>query len=98
SLMGINDAHPMIGRDISKESPDAPGRAMMQFEQHYGWMEGTEMVVLRPGKSPAAVTYDPIRKTLEPVKENERTEDMARRALAHVQLPSWLYHHQKYRM
>lgn len=98
SLMGICDEHPMIGRDISNEPADNPGRAMMQFEQHYGWMEGHEMVVLRPGKEPAPATYDPIHKTLSPKQKNADSEKMAKRALAHVQLPAWLYHQQKYRL
>ena len=96
SLMGITAEHPMIGRDLSAEPPETPGRAMMQFEQNYAWMEGREVMVLRPGKPPLAATYDPASKKLHPMDIG--TAAMARRALAHVLLPSWLYREQKYRL
>ncbi|MFN3581733.1 MAG: LTA synthase family protein, partial [Pseudomonas sp.] len=98
SLMGIQDQHPMIGRDISKEPPEYPGRAMMQFEQNYGWMEGNQLIVLKAGQAPVAATYDPVTKNLSDTRTLDREDKMARRALAHVQLPSWLYQKQKYRL
>lgn len=98
SLMGIGDDHPMIGRDISSEAPETPGRAMMQFEQNYAWMEGREVVVLRHGKPPTTASYDPATKKLQPADAGEHSAAMARRALAHVLLPSWLYREQKYRL
>src|SRR5690606_20077117 len=48
SLMGIDAEHPMLGRDLSAEPEGLPGRAMMQYEQNYAWMEGGNAVVLRP--------------------------------------------------
>lgn len=98
SLMGIEAEHPMIGRDLSREPADAPGRAMMQFEQHYAWMEGDEVVVLRPGKEPASARYDPSVKRLDDSKPVTDPAGMARRALAHVHLPAWLYREQRYRL
>ena len=46
SLMGVDARHPMIGRDLSAEPEGLPGRAMMQFEQHYAWMEGNQVGTL----------------------------------------------------
>ncbi|HQR60083.1 MAG TPA: LTA synthase family protein [Methylophilaceae bacterium] len=98
SLMGISDEHPMIGRDISSESPETPGRAMMQFEQNYAWMEGHEVVVLRPGKPPIPGSYNPATKQLQADPGATADAALARHALAHVLLPSWLYREQKYRL
>lgn len=95
SLMGIAADHPMIGRDISGEDPDLPGRAMMQFEQHYAWMEGADVTVLRPGKPPTAASYDFDSKRLELVAAAVAQPE-ARCALAHALLPTWLYREQKY--
>lgn len=98
SLMGIEAEHPMPGRDLSREPEDAPGRAMMQFEQHYAWMEGQNVVVLRPEKAPVLAHYDPKTKHLGNATAIAESDPMARRALAHVLLPAWLYREQHYRL
>jgi phosphoglycerol transferase MdoB-like AlkP superfamily enzyme len=98
SLMGINADHPMIGRDLSREPAGLPGRAMMQYEQHYGWMEGDRVVVLRPEKAPAHARYDPASKRLTPAPPPGDAAALEQRALAHVSLPAWLYREQRYRM
>lgn len=98
SLMGIDAEQPMLGRDISKEAPDAPGRAMMQFEQHYAWMEGNKVVVLRAGQKPAHASYDPASKRLELVERPENAEQVEKRALANVLLPTLLYRERQYHL
>ena len=98
SLMGIDATHPMIGRDLTREPPDLPGRAMMQYEQHYAWMEGDRVVVLRPEKAPALARYDPARKVLTPNAAPADGAELKQRALAHVAMPAWLYREQRYRM
>ncbi len=98
SLMGIEAVHPMIGRDLSREADDAPGRAMMQYEQNYAWMEGNEVVVLREDKPPAFGRYDPQVKRLDEPRTVTDPERLAQRALAHVLLPAWLYREQRYRL
>lgn len=98
SLMGIEDHHPMTGRDISKEAANLPGRAMMQFEQHYAWMEGRNAVVLRPGKAPTHALFDPERKMLDIIEPPADAHALEQRALAHVLLPAWLYREQRYRL
>ena len=99
SLMGIEADTPMLGRDLSREAADAPGRAMMQYEQHYGWMEGQRLVILRPEKEPAHAIYDPAAKRLALATEPPAdAAELERRALAHVLLPSWLYREQRYRL
>ena len=98
SLMGVDARHPMIGRDLSAEPEGLPGRAMMQFEQHYAWMEGNQVVVLRPDKAPAHALYDVKNKQLDVAPPPSDAKDMEQRALAHVMLPTWLYREQRYRL
>ncbi len=98
SLLGIDSRHPMIGRDLTREPDGLPGRAMMQYEQNYAWMEGQQVVVLRPGKPPAHGTYDTLAKRLNASPPPADQSDIEQRALAHVLLPAWLYREQRYRL
>lgn len=99
SLMGVDAKHPMPGRDLTREADDLPGRAMMQYEQNYGWMEGNQVVVLRPEKEPAFAHYDRQTKRLSAAEAPPADgEALARRALAHALLPAWLYREQRYRL
>lgn len=98
SLMGVDVQHPMPGRDLTQEPADLPGRAMMQYNDNYAWMEGTKTVVLQPGKAPTHGHYDPVKKELEAGPAPADAEAVARRALAHSLLPAWLYREQRYRL
>lgn len=99
SLLGIDAKHPMPGRDLTREPDDAPGRAMMQYENNYAWMEGDQVVVLRPEKAPAHARYDKTAKHLANLPQPPANgEALARRALAHALLPAWLYREQRYRL
>lgn len=98
SLMGLAADTPMIGRDLSAEPEGHPGRAMMQYEQNYGFMEGNDLVVLRAEKQPVLATYDPAAKQLGADSVLADDDPRARRALAHSLLPSWLYREQRYRL
>jgi phosphoglycerol transferase MdoB-like AlkP superfamily enzyme len=98
SLMGVDARHPMPGRDLTREADERPGRAMMQYEQNYAWMEGRDVVVLRPQKAPAHGRYDPEKKRLETVAAEAATVEMERTALAHALLPAWLYREKLYRL
>lgn len=99
SLMGIDAQHPMPGRDLTREPDDIPGRAMMQYEQNYAWMEGEQVVVLRPEKAPAHARYDKTEKHLLSAEAPVANGDsLAKRALAHALLPALLYREQRYRL
>lgn len=99
SLLGVDTRHPMPGRDLTREPEGLPGRAMMQYEQHYAWMEGNEVVVLRPQKAPAHGVYDMQKKRLQPAAElPPDAPAIERRALAHSLLPAWLYREKRYRL
>jgi phosphoglycerol transferase MdoB-like AlkP superfamily enzyme len=105
SLMGIEAQHPMTGHDLSNVSADYRGRAMMQYNYNFGWMQqmGTdaaenEVVVLREGKPPAFGRYDPLSKQLKNTPAPADANDLAERALANSLLPALLYKEQRYRL
>ena len=102
SLMGIQGEHPMTGRDLSSLAADSPGRAMMQYNDNYGWMEegasGKQVVVLRSGKAPAHGLYDPNTKKMTEVATPTNAKALEQRALANVLLPDLLYNEQRYHL
>lgn len=102
SLMGVNAQHPMTGRDLSNIAPDSPGRAMMQYNDNFGWMEetpaGKQVVVLRAGKAPAHGIYDAKTKHLSETSPPADAKNMEQRALANVLLPDLLYNEQRYHL
>jgi len=98
SLMGINAQHPMVGRDISAEPVNLAGRAMMQYQQNYAWMEGSQAVVLRAEKDPIYAVYDKANKKLNQSQPPNDAKALSQRALSHVLLPSILYREQQYHL
>ena len=98
SLMGIDAVHPMVGRDISAEPADLPGRAMMQYHANYAWMEGQQAVVLRAEKKPTFAVYDQQAKKLNASPAPDDAAALEKRALAHSLLPSLLYREQAYHL
>ncbi|MDF0378952.1 LTA synthase family protein [Methylophilus sp. YYY-1] len=105
SLMGIDAKHPMTGHDLSNVSADYHGRAMMQYNYNFGWMQQTgptvadnEVVVLREGKAPAFGHYNPLSKQLQNTAPPADAAALAERALANSLLPALLYQEQRYRL
>ncbi len=102
SLMGIHAQHPMTGRDLSSIPPDSPGRAMMQYNANFGWMEetnvGKRVVVLRAEKKPAHGIYDAKTKHLTETSPPADAKLLEQRALANVLLPDLLYNEQRFRL
>lgn len=102
SLMGIEAQHPMTGRDLSNLPPNSPGRAMMQYNANFGWMEqndkGNQVVILRSGKPPAHAVYDAKNKQLKETAAPDNAKTLEDRALANVLLPDLLYNEQRYRL
>ncbi|MGY0557290.1 MULTISPECIES: LTA synthase family protein [unclassified Lysobacter] len=64
SLIGIGDATPMNGRDLSDTALQGPGRALMQYDGNFAWMQGENVVVLQPQKPPQQYRYDVASKRL----------------------------------
>jgi phosphoglycerol transferase MdoB-like AlkP superfamily enzyme len=98
SLMGLSVDHPMVGRDLSSLHDADIGRSMMQFEQNYAWMEGNEVVILRPQKAPVYGLYDAKTKILNAKDDftEERKSVLHEAALANVLLPAMLYREKLY--
>lgn len=96
SLLGVSSTHPMIGRDFVKDS-STPGRALIQFNDYFSYLEGASATVLRPGQAPLAGRYDAASGAFD---EGSRAASAAEvdRAMAHVMLPSLLYRERRYRL
>lgn len=102
SLMGIQGQHPMTGRDLSSQPDDQLGRAMMQYNANFAWMEqtkdGNKVVVLREGKAPAHAIYDMQNKKLYEAPAPSNAKVLEDRALANSLLPPILYSEQRYHL
>jgi phosphoglycerol transferase MdoB-like AlkP superfamily enzyme len=96
SLMGITSEHPMIGRDFAKDS-ETPGRALMQFDNYFAWLEGDTATILRPRKEPLLGQYDAVKGELTLSKDKPSAAQVDK-AMAHVVLPSLLYREQRYKI
>ncbi len=93
SLMGISTCHPMIGRDFASDSAST-GRAILQFEDYFALMEQEKITILKPDQTAVIAHYNEYKKSLD-ISGNASTTEM-KRALAHVQLPSYLYRERRY--
>lgn len=102
SLMGIRAAHPMTGQDLSNIPENYLGRAMMQYNYNFAWMEQTteanDVVVLREDKPAAFGVYDIKAKHLDETAAPAHADEIAQRALANSLLPALLYTEQRYRL
>lgn len=102
SLMGISAQHPMTGQDLSNIPANYLGRAMMQYNYNFAWMEQTadanKVVVLREDKPAAFAVYNVQTKHLNEAAAPVDGTDIAQRALANSLLPSLLYTKQQYRL
>lgn len=96
SLMGVSSEHPMIGRDFVADS-ESPGRALMQFDNYFAWLEGSKVTLLRPNQSPLLGHYDATKGALILRDEKPDARDVEK-AMAHVNLPSLLYREQRYKL
>lgn len=94
SLIGIDGLHPMIGKDLCNQfaQPEDKGRAMMQYNENYGYLKGNQLLVLAPHHAPEQYHYcAPATYTPGPV-----CPELANEALAHVLWPAWAYQERAY--
>ena len=96
SLMGVSSDHPMIGRDLARDS-DTPGRAMLQFDNYFAYLEGNQATILRPDQPALLGRYNSSKGELTLGSEAPGTAQVER-AMAHVILPSLLYREQRYKL
>ena len=102
SLLGVNSEHPFPGRDLTRTLPEFGNaepavrpRAVMQFDQNFAWLEAGRLTVLLPDGKTRQLIYDPRARHLGPSADAD--PDAARRALASVLMPAWLYRQRRYR-
>jgi phosphoglycerol transferase MdoB-like AlkP superfamily enzyme len=96
SMIGVSSEHPMIGRDFAKDS-ETPGRALMQFDNYFAWLEGSSATILRPNQAPLLGDYNEATGVMTPsaAAADPRQVD---KAMSHVLLPSILYREQRYKL
>lgn len=89
SLIGVDTEHPMLGHDLTRSTP---GRAIMQYDNTYGYLKENDLLVLAPNKTPVQYRYtapeDYAPAPLDPALADE--------ALAHALWPSWAYREGRY--
>lgn len=99
SLAGVSACHPMDGRDFIADAT-SPGRALLQFENLFALMteagqQQAEITILKPNAEAVSATFDNTSKVLS-LNTTTPTPEQQQKALAHVQLPSFLYREQRY--
>lgn len=97
SLLGMTTVHPMIGRDFARDS-ETPGRALIQFDNYFAWLEGNEAIILLPAQAALLGQYNSVTGELAVSKGARPRSEQIEKAMAHVMLPSLLYREQRYRL
>lgn len=77
SLMGISDSYPMLGRDLTQVSDDWPGRALMQYDKNFAFMQGKDVVILQPEKAAQGFVYNEAQQMLTPLAQSPELEKKA---------------------
>ncbi|MDO9262766.1 MAG: LTA synthase family protein [Desulfosalsimonadaceae bacterium] len=95
SLMGVDNENPMLGRDMTRQPEDYTGRAMMQYDTTFAYMEGDQVMILQPHKEAQGFVCAPETQTLS---RHVLSDDLAEKALAHVLWGSMAYQEQLYRL
>ncbi|HNS26919.1 MAG TPA: LTA synthase family protein [Steroidobacteraceae bacterium] len=102
SLMGVDNTHPMPGRDLTRTLPEfgnssgPPPRAMMQYEQSYARLQGNVLTVLLPNGTARDFSVGDAGRQLTPIEHND--PERHRDALASVLMPAWIYRERRYRV
>ena len=108
SMLGVSGRFPFIGRDLTRTLPEFGNhkppvrpRALMQYNQNFGWLEGNTLTVLSPDDADADTegqarqfTFDPNTGALTPLSAAD--EPTVKRVLANALMPAWLYKEQRY--
>lgn len=90
SLLGIEDATPMLGRDLNDPAVLVPGRALMQYDRNFAYMQGDKVALLAPqGNGSGTYVWNAADKTLTPTRPDS--------ALQHTALAIALWGSEAYR-
>jgi hypothetical protein len=83
----------MPGRDLLAVPSGVPGRALMQYDLVHAYRVGDDVVVHQPELPPQQFRWDGAGLRPAPLDP-----ELARDALAHVQVPLELYQSRRYRL
>lgn len=89
ALAGAGCEHPMIGQDLTRQTPD---RAIMQYGDRYGYLRGDQLTVLEPHLDPQQFRYT-APESFEPMSEDRTLVELAR---AHALWPFSVYRDKSY--
>jgi phosphoglycerol transferase MdoB-like AlkP superfamily enzyme len=92
-IMGLDVDTPLVGRDLLAVPDSVRGRALMQYDLANGYRVGDDVVVLQPYAGPRQFRVDDGRLRPEPL-----APELARDAIAHVQVPAMLYRERRHRL
>jgi len=59
SLIGIASPTPLTGRNLADPELNLPGRAIMQYDRNFAWMQGDDVIILQPEHAPQQYRYQP---------------------------------------
>jgi len=59
SLIGIRASTPLTGRDLADPELSLPGRAIMQYDHNFAWMQDEDVIILQPEHPPEHYRYQP---------------------------------------
>ena len=80
-LAGIATKTPLLGTDFSRSDEIHVGRAIMQFNDYKAYLDGTSLVVLRPGMPALTGNYD--NGVMTP-KDDANLDELSQTALTHA--------------
>jgi hypothetical protein len=106
ALTGRAWTHPMMGRNLldpaaGDMSDPHHGRALLQYETHFGYWKNDDLVILRPGLAPAQFEVETTERTGRDrfqLKATSADPHLVEEALAHSLLPGHLYQERLYRL
>ena len=96
SLLGIDQATPMLGFDLTKSYPVE--RAMMQYYDNFAYLENDRAVILMPNQQTSYWRYNKQTKIQEKNEQQNADQTLAEKALAHVLFSNLAYTEQLYRL
>lgn len=96
SLLGIDQATPMLGFDLTKSYPVE--RAMMQYHDNFAYLENDRAVILMPNQQTSYWRYNKQTKIQEKNEQLNVDQTLAEKALAHVLFSNLAYTEQLYRL
>ncbi|RUO60892.1 LTA synthase family protein [Pseudidiomarina marina] len=95
SLAGVSAYLPTLGQDLSRSDIAPANRAMMQFGDNFGWLEGKDFTVLTTDKETHEFVYDRAKKRQLP-SNKPLSPKRIERIQAHAMASSVLYEKRVY--